>query len=49
MAADVINSGHLNIINQAKKYGNIVVGLFTDSAIAEYSNLVKRYDQMNKE
>ena len=39
MAADVINSGHLNIINQAKKYGNIVVGLFTDSAIAEYKSL----------
>ena len=39
MAADVINSGHLNIIKQAKKYGNIVVGLFTDSAIAEYKSL----------
>ena len=39
MAADIINSGHLNIINQAKKYGNIVVGLFTDSAIAEYKSL----------
>ena len=39
MAADIINSGHLNIINQAKKYGNIVVGIFTDSAIAEYKSL----------
>ena len=39
IAADIINSGHLNIINQAKKYGNIVVGIFTDSAIAEYKSL----------
>jgi len=36
MGADIIHSGHLNIINKAKKYGEIVIGLFTDSAIAEY-------------
>ena len=39
MGADVIHSGHLNIINKAKKYGNIIIGLFTDSAIAEYKSL----------
>ena len=38
MGADIIHSGHLNIINKAKKYGNITVGLFTDSAIAEYKS-----------
>ena len=39
MGADIIHSGHLNIINKAKKYGDITVGLFTDSAIAEYKSL----------
>ena len=39
MAADIINSGHLNIIRKAKKYGKIVIGLFTDSAVAEYKSL----------
>jgi len=39
MGADILHSGHLNIINKAKKYGSIVIGLFTDSAIAEYKSL----------
>ena len=39
MGADLLHSGHLNIINKAKKYGKIVIGLFTDSAIAEYKSL----------
>jgi len=39
MGADIIHSGHLNIINNAKRYGKIIIGLFTDSAIAEYKSL----------
>ena len=39
MGADIIHTGHLNIIKKAKKYGEIVIGLFTDSAIAEYKTL----------
>jgi len=39
MAADIINSGHLNVIKKAKKYGKIIVGLFTDTAITEYKSL----------
>ena len=39
MAVDIIHSGHLNIINKAKKYGKIIIGLFTDAAIAEYKSL----------
>lgn len=51
MGADVIHSGHLNIINKAKKYGEIIIGLFTDSAIAEYKsfpiiNFEQRYEIM---
>ena len=39
MCADLIHHGHLNIINNAKKYGKVVVGLLTDSAIASYKRL----------
>ena len=39
MGADIIHQGHLNIIKNAKKYGEIIIGLFTDSAIAEYKSL----------
>ena len=49
MGADIIHSGHLNILKHAQKYGEIVIGLFTDSAIAEYKRLPligynQRYD-----
>ena len=36
MSADIIHPGHLNIINEAKKLGRVVVGVLTDSAIASY-------------
>jgi phosphoenolpyruvate phosphomutase len=39
LAVDLIHPGHLNIINEAKKYGEIIVGLLTDSAIASYKRL----------
>lgn len=39
LAVDLIHPGHLNVINEAKKYGEVVVGLFTDSAIASYKRL----------
>jgi phosphoenolpyruvate phosphomutase len=39
MCADLIHHGHLNIINNAKQYGKVVVGLLTDSAIADYKRL----------
>ena len=46
MGADIIHSGHFNIINKAKKFGNIIIGLFTDAAIAEYKSLpLIDYDQ----
>ena len=39
LAVDLIHPGHLKIINEAKKYGEVVVGLFTDKAIASYKKL----------
>ena len=39
MCADLIHHGHLNIIKEARKYGEVIVGLLTDSAIASYKRL----------
>jgi len=39
MSADLIHPGHLNIINNALKYGEVIVGLLTDKAIASYKRL----------
>jgi phosphoenolpyruvate phosphomutase len=36
MAADIIHPGHINIIKTAAQYGNVMVGLFSDEAIASY-------------
>jgi len=39
MSADLIHPGHINIINVAREYGDVVVGLLTDKAIASYKRL----------
>ncbi len=39
MSADLIHHGHLNIINQAKQHGEVIIGLLTDKAIASYKRL----------
>ena len=39
MSADLIHPGHINIINEAAKYGDVVIGLLTDKAIASYKRL----------
>jgi len=36
MATDVFRSGHINILEQAAKYGTVTVGVLTDEAIAAY-------------
>lgn len=36
LAVDLIHRGHLNILNIAKKYGKVTVGLLTDRAISSY-------------
>jgi phosphoenolpyruvate phosphomutase len=39
MSADILHIGHLNIINEASKYGDVTVGVLTDKAIASYKRL----------
>ncbi|MBP1670724.1 MAG: putative phosphoenolpyruvate phosphomutase [Bacteroidetes bacterium] len=39
MSADIIHPGHLNIIKEASKVGDVVIGLLTDEAVASYKRL----------
>lgn len=49
MAADLLHDGHMNIINEARKYGDIIIGLMTDKAIASYKRLpLLTYEQRKK-
>ncbi len=34
LSVDVLHHGHINLINHAKKYGKIIAGLITDTAIS---------------
>ena len=36
MVADILHPGHINIIKEAAKYGNVMVGLYTDEAVITY-------------
>lgn len=39
MSADIIHPGHLNIIHEAQKLGEVTIGVLTDEAIASYKRL----------
>ena len=39
MSADIIHVGHLNIIEEAAKHGDLTVGVLTDEAVASYKRL----------
>jgi len=46
MSADMIHPGHLNIIKEASKLGDVMIGLLTDKAIASYKRLpALKYEQ----
>ncbi len=34
---DIIHEGHLNIINEAKKYGRVIIGALSDKALIRYN------------
>ena len=39
MSADFLHHGHINLINEAAKLGELTVGLLTDKAVASYKRL----------
>ena len=39
LSVDIIHEGHINILKTAYKYGDVIVGLLTDEAIASYKNI----------
>ena len=39
LAVDFLHEGHINILKIAKKYGDVIVGLLTDEAIANYKSI----------
>ncbi len=39
MTVDVFHHGHINIIEHARKHGEVTVGLLTDAAVADYKRL----------
>jgi phosphoenolpyruvate phosphomutase len=46
MCADIVHSGHLNIIKEGQKLGEVTIGLLTDEAVASKKRLpYMNYDQ----
>ena len=39
MSADVFHHGHVNIISEARKYGDVIIGLLNDKAVAGHKRL----------
>ena len=39
LAADILHEGHINIVKIASKYGDVILGLLTDKAIASYKGI----------
>jgi phosphoenolpyruvate phosphomutase / 2-hydroxyethylphosphonate cytidylyltransferase len=39
LAADIIHPGHINVLSEASKLGEVTVGLLTDKAIASYKRV----------
>jgi phosphoenolpyruvate phosphomutase len=49
MTVDVLHHGHINIIEQACKYGDVIIGLLTDAAVADHKRLPQlTYEQRKK-
>ena len=49
MAAEYIHYAHINILIEARKYGDVIVGLLTNEAIASYKRTpLATYEQRKK-
>ena len=38
LIADLLHAGHIRVLNEAKKYGEVTVGLLTNTAISELND-----------
>lgn len=49
MTIDVLHHGHINVIEHARQYGDVVIGLVTDAAVADHKRLpYLTYEQRKK-
>ena len=49
MSADIIHHGHINVIDEARKLGEVTVGILTDQVIATYKRFpVIEFEQRKK-
>src|SRR3989338_2148288 len=49
MGTDILHHGHINIIENARKLGEVTIGLMTDKALASYKRVpLLSYDQRKK-
>ena len=49
LSGDTVHHGHINLIEKAREYGKIMVGLLTDSAVANHKRLpILNYEQRKK-
>lgn len=39
IGADILHAGHIRVIQEAAKYGEVIIGLLTDEAIASYKRV----------
>ena len=49
MTIDILHHGHVNVIEHARQYGDVVIGLLTDAAVADHKRLpYLTYDQRKR-
>jgi phosphoenolpyruvate phosphomutase len=49
MTIDVLHHGHINVIEHARQYGDVIIGLLTDAAVADHKRLpCLTYEQRKK-
>jgi phosphoenolpyruvate phosphomutase len=49
MTIDILHHGHINIIEHARQYGDLMIGLLTDAAVADHKRLpYLTYEQRKK-
>ncbi len=39
MSADILHNGHINVIKEGARYGEVIIGLLSDEAIASYKRV----------